>query len=66
MFKYLKYSNIQLDLSLNPFTWYILPLVYVRSNIPEYPKLFAFTILFLFFRLYIMIDDGSIAVVPAK
>lgn len=62
MFKYFKYSDIQIDFSLNPFMWYLLPSYGIRSNIPEYPKLFALNFLFLFFRLYIIIDDGSIVI----
>lgn len=56
--KYLRWSNISLQIDLNPFSWRF---HYSCLHNPEGydPKQYFFSIRLLMFKLYIIIDDGS-------
>jgi hypothetical protein len=57
---YLRYSQVQLVLNLNPITWWVPPVFFERIDHSYFdPCAHGFHLRVLMLRLSVMIDDGS-------
>lgn len=62
MLGYLLNSNVMVELSLNPTTWFIIPKVETSTPTPAFPSYRGFNVKWLFIRVYTYIDNGRIDV----
>jgi hypothetical protein len=60
MLKYLRYSDMSVRLSLNPFNWVwsLLPKVSHDGPTPFFPNRHTYAIVWLFFQVFLDVDNG--------
>lgn len=59
MLKYLRYSDIAIRINLNPFNWLWKPDFSKDLPTAFYPKRYTYCVVWLFFQIFLDIDDGT-------
>lgn len=59
MIKYLRYSDVAVRVSINPFSWVWKPAFAHDKPTAFYPKRHTFVIAFLFIQLFVDVDNGT-------
>lgn len=57
---FLKHSNVQLQLDVNPFRWLFVPRwIATPREVWIHDRYFGVSVSFLFVTIHVMLDDGS-------
>jgi hypothetical protein len=62
MLGYLLHTNVTVEVSVNPMTWYVFPKIRAQGPTKPFPCHHGLDIFWLFLRVYFYVDNGSINV----